>query len=229
MLQLDGAAFRQGTFSLEVSLELAKGERLALLGPSGSGKSTLLSVIAGFSLLDEGRVTLAGRDHTRSAVAMRPVSMIFQDGNLFPHLTAFQNVALGLQGNLRLSEEHRARVFDALGRVDLGKKAESLPAALSGGQQSRVALARMLVMDRPVLLMDEPFAALDPALRRDMGALVGEIARERQLTLVLVTHDLRDVRDLASHIAVLDAGRIVLMGTAPDLLASPPTALLPWL
>ena len=106
---------------------------------------------------------------------------------------------------------------------------DRLPGTLSGGQQSRVALARMLVMERPAVLMDEPFAALDPSLRRSMAELVGELTQERGTTLILVTHDLRDVRDLASHLAVLDEGKLVLMGDTSTLLAKPPDALMPWL
>lgn len=229
MLRLENALCRQGDFALQLSMELPAGARLALLGASGSGKSTLLNVIAGFSWLDTGQILLVGQDHTRSPVAERPVSVIFQDSNLFPHLTVFQNVALGLEPSLRLSGTQKGEVLQALDRVGLGKMQDRLPGTLSGGQQSRVALARMLVMERPVVLMDEPFAALDPSLRRSMAELVGELTQERGTTLILVTHDLRDVRDLASHLAVLDEGKLVLMGDTPTLLAQPPDALMPWL
>ena len=229
MIRLSGISLSQGAFTLSLSLEVAGGDRLAIIGPSGAGKSTLLNVISGFQVPDGGRVEIAGREVTEAPVAERPISILFQDGNLFPHLSVFDNVALGRRTDLRLSESERAEVADCLALVGLDQFGGRLPGTLSGGQQSRVALARMLLRNRPVALLDEPFAALDPGLRRDMAALVAELCAARDITLVMVTHDLRGLDDLISDICLLEDGGIVVQGPLGDLVSDPPDALRPWL
>lgn len=229
MLTLEGLSFTQDSFTLSLSGKVAKGERLALLGPSGSGKSTLLSLIAGFDWPDAGRVTWEGRDMTQAAVADRPVSILFQDGNLFPHLDVFDNVALGLRPTLRLSGAERDRVEDSLAQVGLVGYGERRPAALSGGQQARVALARMLLRDRPLALLDEPFAALDPGLKTEMLALVRDLSVARGLTMVMACHDLRDAERLCDRVWLLEEGRKVLDMALTGLSDAPPEALRAWL
>jgi thiamine transport system ATP-binding protein len=229
MLTLDDITLRLDGFRLAVDLTLPAGGRLALMGPSGSGKSTLLSLIAGFLWPDAGRVRIAGEDMTHRAVADRPLSILFQDGNLFPHLTAEQNVALGLRPDLRLSQAERGAVADALAQVDLAGLGGRRPAALSGGQQSRVALARVLVRDRPLLLLDEPFSALDPGLRREMLTLLDGLCRDRGLTLIMASHDMRDAARLCDRLCLLEAGAVALEGPLAPLLQDPPEILQPWL
>ncbi|MBF9059434.1 ATP-binding cassette domain-containing protein [Rhodobacterales bacterium HKCCSP123] len=229
MLSLDELGFTQDGFTLSLSGEIARGARVALLGASGSGKSTLLALIAGFERPDAGRILWDGQDITAAPVAARPVSILFQDGNLFPHLSAFDNVALGLRPDLRLSSEDRALVTGCLSQVGLADHADKRPAALSGGQQARVALARMLLRDRPVALLDEPFAALDPGLKTDMLALVRELCAARGLTLLMACHDLRDAERLCDRLWLLEDGAKVLDAGLPGLREDPPEALRPWM
>jgi thiamine transport system ATP-binding protein len=160
--------------------------------------------------------------------ARRPFAILFQDNNLFPHLSAFDNVALGLAPGGRPDAEQRARVTVALAEVGLAGLEHRLPAQLSGGQQGRVAIARVLVQDRPAILLDEPFAALGPALRREMLALLRQVARARDATLLLVTHDAAEARTLPQAVLVADG-----IGHPPvateDLFRDPPAALRDWL
>ena len=228
MLRLDQVILRQGGFVLDVDLSVPKGARLAVMGASGSGKTTLLNLIAGFLSPDAGRVLIDGVDVSRAVVADRPVSLLFQDGNLFPHLTVFQNVALGLRPDLRLTDDQTQRVEGSLAKVGLDGMGARKPAALSGGQQSRVALARMLLRDRPLVLLDEPFAALDPGLRHEMLGLLRALCDENALTLLMVSHDMRDARQLCDRLCLLQAGRIVAEGEMAALLQDPPPELMPW-
>jgi len=206
VLTLDRLDIVQGDFRLTADWSVARGARVALIGPSGAGKSTLLSVIAGFFAARSGRVLWDGVDLTGVAPGARPVAILFQDGNLFPHLTAGQNVGLGIRPDLRLRGAERARVADALARVGLDGYADRRPGSLSGGQQSRVALARVLVQSRPLLLLDEPFSALGPALRAEMLDLVAELCAERGVTLLMVSHAPEDARRIAGSLVMVDDG-----------------------
>jgi len=229
MLRLEDVRFTRPGFTLMADLDVAKGERLAVLGSSGSGKSSLLSLIAGFDRPSAGRILIGGEDVTDRAVATRPLSILFQDGNLFPHLTVRDNVALGIAPSLRLSAGQQQEVEDSLSKVGLAGFGDRKPAALSGGQQSRVALARMLLRKQPLALLDEPFAALDPGLRRDLRPLIRDLCAETGLTLVMVTHDLRDAEAVCDRLIVMEEGRIGLVGSTRALLDDPPEALAPWM
>jgi len=225
MLRLEGVEVRLGEFRLTADLTVPKGALCAVIGPSGAGKSTLLNAIAGFLEPEAGRVVWDGTDLTDLSPGQRPVSVIFQDQNLFPHLTVAENVGLGLRPSLRLSPDERARVEAALGRVGLAGLGARRPAALSGGQQSRVALARMLLMARPVVLLDEPFSALGPALKAEMLDLVAELARETGATCLIITHEPGDARRIASHVILVDEGRAAPPVETAELFANPPEAL----
>ena len=229
MLRLEDVTLGFDGFTLSADLTVERGARLAVLGPSGGGKTTLLSTIAGFLRPDHGRVWINGLDVTDLPVQDRPLSILFQEGNLFPHLTVFDNVALGIRPGLKLSEEDRAAVAGALDQVGLSGLDNRRPGDLSGGQRSRVALARILLRKKPLALLDEPFAALDPGLRRDMLALVGELCAREALTLVMVSHDLRDAERLCSDLCLLEDGAISLLGPLAPLLADPPAPLTAWL
>lgn len=178
-LCLDGLVIAQDAWRLTADLSVPPGSSTALIGPSGAGKSTLLDVVAGFLDPAAGRVSWQGRDLSGLAPAARPVTLLFQDHNLFPHMTVAENVGLGLRPNLRLGRDERDRVAGALAAVGLAGKEGRRPEALSGGERSRVALARALLRHRPLLLLDEPFAALGPALRAEMLDLVARIRAER--------------------------------------------------
>jgi thiamine transport system ATP-binding protein len=225
MLRLENAVIRQGDFVLAADMTLDQGQKYAVIGPSGAGKSTLLSAICGFIPLDQGRIIWDGRDITDAVPGARPMTMLFQDNNLFPHLTVAQNVGLGLRANLRLSAADNDRVTDALDRVGLSDHAGKRPGALSGGQQSRAALARVLVQARPLVLLDEPFAALGPALRNDMLDLMCDLVSETKATLIMVTHAPEDVRRIADQVIFVEGGIAQAPQPAGILLDNPPPEL----
>lgn len=218
-----------GGFGFSADLTVPEGARVAVMGPSGAGKTTLLSLTAGFLAPLRGRVEWQRRDLTRLPPGERPVSILFQDQNLFPHLTAAQNVGLGLRPDLRLNAAQHAEVEAALASVGLEGLGARKPAQLSGGQQGRVALARVLLRHRPILLLDEAFAALGPALKNEMLDLLTRIAGSSGATILMVTHDPQDARRFA------DLGIAVLDGIAQPprpidrLFADPPAALAEWL
>lgn len=225
MLQLERVRIDNGGFEMDADLSIEPGEKIAVIGPSGAGKSTLIGAIAGFYPVIRGRMLWQGQDITAEIPGERPVAMLFQDGNLFPHLSVAENVGLGLRPDLRLSAAEREQVRQALGRVGLQGMEERRPAALSGGQQSRAALARVLVQDRPLLLLDEPFAALGPALRREMLDLVRTLADETGKTLLMVSHDPNDARRIADRIILVTEGRADAPVATGEILANPPEAL----
>ncbi|WP_300010697.1 ATP-binding cassette domain-containing protein [uncultured Roseobacter sp.] len=225
MLRFETIRIAQGDFALEADFEIVSGRKTAVIGPSGAGKSTLLGAIGGFLPLASGRLWWQDRDITHTAPGQRPIAMLFQDNNLFPHLSIAQNIGLGIRPDLKLTPEDRARVDLALERVGLGGMSARKPGALSGGQQSRAALARVLVQDRPVILLDEPFAALGPALRQEMLDLVQELSTETEATLLMVTHDPADVRRIADDVIFVEGGRAAAPQPAAALLENPPPAL----
>lgn len=225
MLTLEGLHIAMPGFALDADLSVPTGARVAVVGPSGAGKSTLLAAIAGFQPLAAGRILWDGCDLSPLLPGQRPISILFQDNNLFPHLTAAQNVGLGLRPDLRLAPAERQRVAAALARVGLEGFADRKPGALSGGQQSRVALARALLRARPLLLLDEPFSALGPALKAEMLALVRDIVTEGGATLLMVTHDPRDAERIADQTILVAEGRVAAPVATAALFADPPPAL----
>ena len=208
MIRLDNVFLADDTLPMTFDLQVAAGERIAIVGPSGAGKSTLLNLIAGFVLPTHGEVWLNGENHTRSAPYERPVSMLFQENNLFPHLSVQQNLALGLKTSLKLTaleQDQIERVADAVGLTSFLSR---LPNSLSGGQKQRVALARCLLRDKPILLLDEPFSALDPELRMDMLNLIDELCHSKNLTLLLVTHQPSELTGKVERMLRIENGRI---------------------
>jgi len=225
MLTLEQLRVVQDEFCLTADLTIETGQIAAVIGPSGGGKSTLLSVIAGFISLTYGTVKWQGNSLNKILPGERPITTVFQDHNLFPHLTAFENVALGVNPSMRLNHGDTARVQKAMESVDLGGFETRKPAALSGGQASRVVLARVLVRDKPLLLLDEPFAALGPALRCEMLDLVAELAKKGGATVLMVTHNPEDAIRIASQTIYVEGG-IVEKPVGTDLLMkNPPEAL----
>jgi len=210
-------AYEQTRFDFSLSIE--QGSFLAIIGPSGSGKSTLLDLIAGFISPESGEISFNNTVFNQLSPAERPVSMVFQENNLFTHLDVETNVALGISPNLKLSQSDRNSITDALQRVGLGDYSKRLPGELSGGERQRVALARTLVRKKPLLLLDEPFAALGPALRTQMLALVKELHEEKNLTTLLVSHQPEDARSTASHTAFLDNGQIEVLAETEKFFA----------
>ncbi|SDA68016.1 thiamine ABC transporter ATP-binding protein [Sinorhizobium sp. NFACC03] len=208
-IELRNVEIRFETTTLHFDCTIAAGGIVAVAGASGSGKSTLFHLIAGFEDADHGEIRVLGQNAANQAPSERPVSMIFQDNNLFAHLDVATNVGLGIDPALRLTDEDRKRIEDALRRVGLEGFGRRLPPTLSGGERQRVALARALVRHRPLLLLDEPFAALDPGMRTGMRTLLGELHAEEGNTILMITHHPEDVKALADSVLFLDQGRII--------------------
>lgn len=229
MLSLEALHLEQDGFRLSADWSVPAGARVAVIGPSGAGKSTLLSVIAGFLAPEQGRILWDGTDIAPMAPGDRPLSILFQDGNLFPHLSAADNLGLALNPRLRLSADQRGQIVQALAQVGLADKAARKPAQLSGGEQSRVALARVLLRARPLLLLDEPFAALGPALKAQMLTLVDDIATRTGSTVLMVTHDPADARRLCPLTVLVADGIAHPPAPTQALLDNPPPALAAYL
>jgi len=205
MLEIKDLRFRhpgqQSDYSFDLTVK--PGKILGITGKSGSGKSTLLDLIAGFLLPSAGEILIDGTRQNESPPDTRPLTILFQKNNLFEHLSAAENVAIGINPSLRLTPQEKRMVEEALARVGLCGKDQQKAASLSGGEQQRVALARSLVRNKPVLLLDEPFSALDAETRAKMLTLVREIVDEKHLATLMVTHDPEDCRVLGAKIVSL--------------------------
>jgi thiamine transport system ATP-binding protein len=211
-IRLDDVVFVYEGMRMHFDTAIEAGAITSVMGASGAGKSTFLNLIAGFEMPVSGSILVGGIDVTAVPPSARPASMVFQENNLFAHLNVEQNVGLGRSPALRLTETDRAAITDALTRTGLAGKEKRLPRELSGGERQRVAVARVLVRDRPVLLLDEPFASLGPALREDMVDLVLSVHAERGMTVVFVTHQPEDARRIGGNMLFLEQGTVVATG-----------------
>ena len=220
-LTLENLSFSIGEWELAVSLTLGQGECLAVIGPSGAGKSTLLSLISGFDQPTRGRIIVDGQaiDHLRPA--SRPVTMMFQENNLFNHLTLYENIALGCDPGLKLNQNDRLQIESALAATELSNLANRLPGDVSGGERQRAALARCLCQKRPLLLLDEPFANLDPRLRHQMHELVNTLRQAHGLTVIVVSHMPSEIAQIADQVLFLHNGRVLESGRSERVLANP--------
>jgi sulfate transport system ATP-binding protein len=221
--QFEGFAALQPT-----TLSIPSGQLVALLGPSGSGKTTLLRLIAGLLPVDQGRVVFAGRDATRLSLRERQVGFVFQHYALFPHMSVFENVAFGLRSRPRKTRPPaaalRARVDELLALVQMSEFRDRLPGQLSGGQRQRVALARAMAIDPTVLLLDEPFGALDAKVRFELRRWLRQLHDETGFTTVFVTHDQEEALELADRVVVMNQGRIEQDDTPDRVYAEPASA-----
>jgi len=222
-LSLDRLQKRYGSIVAvaDSSMDIEQGEFVTLLGPSGSGKTTTLAMVAGFIRPDGGRIILNGADITSVPSHKRSLGVVFQNYALFPHLSAFDNIAYPLRVRRLPSEEVKRRVVETLEMVDLGAFANSLPHQLSGGQQQRVAFARAVVYRPEVLLMDEPLSALDKRLRESLQNVLYDLARQLNVTVLYVTHDQEEAMALSDRIAIYRNGVIAQIGTGEDLYRRP--------
>ncbi len=205
----------------DVSLDIPSGALVALLGPSGCGKTTLLRVLAGLEQPDSGRVLHDGRDVTDVPVRSREVGLVFQHYALFRHLSVFENVAFALRVRRRPDSEVRARVDELLSLVQLGGHSRRMPAQLSGGQRQRVALARALAARPRVLLLDEPFGALDARVRQELRAWLRHLHEQVDMTTVLVTHDQEEAFEVADRVVLMNQGRVQQVGSPNEVFDHP--------
>lgn len=225
MLRVEQLRIVQGDFALSADFELPRGRRVAVIGPSGAGKSTLLNALGGYIDIASGRIDVDGEDVTAAPPDQRGIAMLFQDGNLFPHMTLAQNVGLGIRPTLKMTEAETAQIRDALHQVGLEDFADRKPGDVSGGQQSRAALARVLVQAKPLLLLDEPFAALGPALRTEMLDLNSQVACDAGATVMVITHTPEDAVRAADDLIFVEAGHVHPPRPVSEMLAHPPEAL----
>lgn len=222
MLRLDSVLLRQDDFVLEADLRIETGQAVAVMGPSGGGKSTLIAAIAGFLQPVTGRILFEGRDMTDLPPGQRPISVLFQDNNLFPHLNLTQNLALGLRPSGRVSGAEAERITVVLAQVGLEGLGLRKPGALSGGQQSRAALARVLLGGRPLVLLDEPFAALGPGLKDEMLDLTAAMLVGPGRCLIMVSHNPADAARIADQVVAVEAGKACPPVPVAQFLADPP-------
>lgn len=224
-LEIAGARKEFASFTAlhDVSLTVAQGEFFTLLGPSGCGKTTLLRAVAGFNDLTSGEIRLEGRDLRRVPPHRRDIGMVFQDYAVFPHLSVFENVAFGLKPRKVSSAEIKARVAEALETVRLGHLAERLPAAMSGGQQQRIGIARAMVIKPRLLLMDEPLSNLDAKLRIELREEIRAIQKQIDIAAIYVTHDQEEALAISDRICVMNAGRVEQVGTPQEIYGDPQT------
>jgi sulfate transport system ATP-binding protein len=223
MIAARGVTKRFGDFVAldDVSIEIPDGSLTALLGPSGSGKSTLLRIVAGLEQPDEGVVEIHGSDQTRVPPQRREIGFVFQHYAAFKHMTVHDNVAFGLTIRKQPKQRVRARVEELLGIVGLSGYAERYPSQLSGGQRQRMALARALAVEPRVLLLDEPFGALDALVRAELREWLRRLHEEVHVTTVLVTHDQEEAMAIADHLVVMDHGRIEQVGPPREIYDRP--------
>jgi sulfate transport system ATP-binding protein len=222
-ISVEGAAKSFGDFQAldDVSIEVPDGSLTALLGPSGSGKSTLLRAIAGLETLDSGRVLIDGEDVSTKPTQKREVGFVFQHYAAFKHMTVFENVGFGLKIRKWDKAKISDRVHELLNLVQLHGLADRYPSQLSGGQRQRMALARALAVEPQVLLLDEPFGALDAKVRKDLRAWLRNLHEEMNVTTIFVTHDQEEAMDVAGQLVVMNQGRVEQSGSADDLYEHP--------
>ena len=206
-----------------INLEIKTGKLIALLGPSGSGKSTLLRLIAGLENPDSGRIWLTGKDTNFLSIQERQIGFVFQNYALFNHLNVFQNIAYGLKIQQVRGQQIRSRVKELLQLIQLEDFSNRYPSQLSGGQKQRIALARALAIEPKVLLLDEPFGALDIQVRKDLRNWLKKLHEEVSVTTLFVTHDQQEAMELAHEIVILKKGRVEQTGTPQELYDQPIT------
>jgi len=206
-----------------VNLEIKTGSLVALVGPSGSGKSTLLRIIAGLEKADDGGVWLSGRNATGLSIQEREIGFVFQNYALFPHMTVHENIAFGLEIRNTQLVWKKNRVKELLQLIQLEKFSERYPSQLSGGQRQRVALARALAIEPKVLLLDEPFGALDGKVRKELREWLRTLHNQVPVTTVFVTHDQQEAMEVANEIVIFKNGCIEQIGNAQDIFENPAT------
>lgn len=220
ILSLQDVHYRYNDELFRFNLDVSEGDIVSLMGPSGAGKSTLLSLVAGFIQPQSGQILVAGQSVLGLPPHQIPLSMLFQENNLFAHLTVRENIGLGIEPSLRLSSKQKGQVEEAAVMVGIGDFLDRIPEQLSGGQKQRVALARCFVQPHSIWLLDEPFSALDPVIREEMLSLVQTLAKERNIAIVMVTHHVSDAKSIATQFAYMSKGEVRSVLPIEELVAT---------
>jgi thiamine transport system ATP-binding protein len=212
---------KYGDMNMCFNLDVKAGEIISIIGSSGSGKTTLLNLVAGFNKSTSGELLINGKNITQLDVAKRPVTTVFQAHNLFPHLDVFTNIAIGIKPSLKLKNDEKEQIQQALENVGLSDFATRLPRQLSGGQQQRVALARALVRKQEILLLDEPLAALGPAMREEIILLIKKLVADKKMAALFVSHQPSDALLASSRCAFIHQGKVLKLSDCESMLNHP--------
>ena len=208
MIKLENISIKLDNFRTKFTVEINKGEWVGIIGQSGAGKSTFLNLIAGFAQPEVGSLLINNIEMRNLPASKRSISSLFQDNNLFPHLSVYQNIAIAIKPNLKLHENEKGKIFEIIEYLNLSSKIHSSIGTLSGGERQRVALGRVMSSDKKILLMDEPFSQLDPNLRIEMLELIQKIRKKKKITIIMAIHTPAEAIDFVSRFLLIKEGEV---------------------
>jgi thiamine transport system ATP-binding protein len=209
MINLENISIKLDNFQTKFTVEINKGEWVGIIGQSGAGKSTFLNLIAGFAQPEEGSLLINNIEMRNIPASKRSVSSLFQDNNLFPHLTVYQNIAIAIKPNLKLYDNEKKKIFEIIEYLNLSSKTHSSIGRLSGGERQRIALGRVMSSDKKILLLDEPFSQLDPNLRIEMLELIKQIRKKKDITIIMAIHTPAEAIDFVSRFLLIKEGEVL--------------------
>ena len=208
MIKLENISIKLDNFRTKFTVEINKGEWVGIIGQSGAGKSTFLNLIAGFAQPEGGSLLINNTEMRNLSASKRSISSLFQDNNLFPHLSVYQNIAIAIKPNLKLHENEKGKIFEIIEYLNLSSKIHSSIGTLSGGERQRVALGRVMSSDKKILLLDEPFSQLDPNLRIEMLELIKKIREKKKITIIMAIHTPAEAIDFVSRFLLIKEGEV---------------------
>lgn len=208
MIKLENISIKLDNFRTKFTVEINKGEWVGIIGQSGAGKSTFLNLIAGFAQPEVGSLLINNTEMRNLSASKRSISSLFQDNNLFPHLSVYQNIAIAIKPNLKLHENEKGKIFEIIEYLNLSSKIHSSIGTLSGGERQRVALGRVMSSDKKILLLDEPFSQLDPNLRIEMLELIKKIREKKKITIIMAIHTPAEAIDFVSRFLLIKEGEV---------------------
>ena len=209
MIKLENISIKLDNFRTKFTVEINKGEWVGIIGQSGAGKSTFLNLIAGFAQPEVGSLLINNTEMRNLSASKRSISSLFQDNNLFPHLSVYQNIAIAIKPNLKLQDNEKKKIFEIIEYLNLSSKTHSSIGRLSGGERQRVALGRVMSSDKKILLLDEPFSQLDPNLRIEMLELIKKIREKKNITIIMAIHTPAEAIDFVSRFLLIKEGEIL--------------------
>lgn len=209
MIKLENISIKLDNFRTKFTVEINKGEWVGIIGQSGAGKSTFLNLIAGFAQPEVGSLLINNTEMRNLSASKRSISSLFQDNNLFPHLSVYQNIAIAIKPNLKLHENEKGKIFEIIEYLNLSSKIHSSIGTLSGGERQRVALGRVMSSDKKILLLDEPFSQLDPNLRIEMLELIKKIREKKKITIIMAIHTPAEAIDFVSRFLLIKEGEVL--------------------